>query len=168
MGKSNYQKIEGILYRHYSNKLKRDRYKRKIVKLEKQKEDLKKDIYNCNIEFNTTIRAMDYSSDKIVCNSIDSSMDQDIEKGISRLINQYKSTIRLIINTKRRLREVESLIDNIDIILEELTEEEQQLIELKYGDKKSYREMEEYLPISLSTISRFHKKTIEYLEGVIL
>lgn len=169
MNKSNYQKVEGILYSHYRRKVQRQRLARRITNLETKKNRLRRDIEETNIDFNTSIPGIDYSKDKISTGfNTSSSMERDIEIGIGKLRNQYKGTLRDIVNLKRRLRNMEERIDNIDIVLSELTEEEQQLLDLKYGDRKSYRQMEGYLPMTFSTISRVHRSIINDLEKAFL
>ena len=163
--KTSYQKVEGILYSHYKRKSRKIRIEQSIARAIKRKEKIVSDIKNTNIVFCSDLQAMQYDKDKIVTNyNIDSTMEQDIEIGIQKLNDEYKKTLKKILKLKRDLIIIQEQLDNIEILLEDLKEEEKQILDLKYGDKKTYREMEEYLCMNYSTISRNHKEIIGVLE----
>lgn len=163
MDSKNYRKIEAMLYNYYRRKKKIYRLKGKLIRTQNRIDRLRKDIKECNIEIDHTIKAIDYSNEKIKCNDVTSSIERELERAIDKLFRDLEFNIRDKRKINEKIRYLEKKVDDLDVVLEQLTDEELQIVELKYGEEMNYREMEVRLPMARSTIQRKKDRIIEYL-----
>jgi len=162
--KTNYQKTEGMLYSYYRRKKRITNLKSKLIRTQLRIDRLRKDIKECNIELNDTLKAIDYSREYVYTGDTTSNIERELERAVDNILQNIERELRHKRKTKSRIRNLEKSIDDIEILLEELSEEELQIIELRYGEKiKSYRRMEMLIPMGKSTIERKHKEIINYL-----
>ena len=162
--KTNYQKIEGMLYSYYRRKKRITNLKSKLIRTQLRIDRLRKDIKECNIELNDTLKAIDYSREYVYTGDTTSNIERELERAVDNILQNIEKELKHKRKTKSRIRNLEKSIDDIEILLEELSEEELQIIELRYGEKiKSYRRMEMLIPMGKSTIERKHKEIINYL-----
>lgn len=154
MNKSHYERIENTLYLHYERIREKKRISKRLLYLDDRRVKLQKDIENMNISFNC-IGGIDYLVERVNSTfNTNSSMEKDLDRGMTKLENQYKATLLNIINLKRRLRAIEDSISNVDILLSELNEDERELVLLKYGHMESYRRIGDLVNCSHTTASR--------------
>lgn len=164
-----YRKVEGMLYSHYKKKKRVDILKCKVVRIDIRISELRKDIKECNIDLEDTMKAIDYSSDPIQSNSsTTSNIERELEKATDRLLNFIASYIREKYKLKSRIMNLEKQIENIEVVLEKLTDEELQIVELRYGEMNNYREMEEKLHMGRSTLQRKKDRLINFLSTEIV
>lgn len=165
---SDYRKVEGILYKHYQKKNRINRLRSKLIRIENRIERLKDDIKNCKIELNDTLKGIDYSGVKVQNNNPMSEIELELERAFSKLLNDLKQNIREKYKLRSKIQYLEKKIDDFEIILCDLSEEELQMLELKYYDKKSWAQIAEYLLCSIATIYRRRDKVFLFINNEFL
>jgi len=163
MSESLYRKTEGMLYGYYRRKTRINRLTSRLIRIQNRIDRLRKDIKECNIDLGETVKAIDYSRDPIKSNNVTSSIEIELEKAINKILKELELNIKDKYKTKNKIINLEKQVDSVDIILDKLTDEELQIIELKYGENSNYREMEELLHMGKSTLQRKKDKIIYYL-----
>lgn len=158
-----YAKAEGILYAHFKKKKRVEILKGKLKRVDNRIDRLKLDIMNSNIKLNDVLKAIDYSSEMVVAGDPEIAIERELEKAINGLMRALENALREKRKISYKIRYIEKQIDDIDIILEQLTDEELSIIELKYGEEKNYRQMENQLPMTSSTIHRKKDKIVEFI-----
>lgn len=152
--KSNYSKVEGMLYGHYKRKNRLGSLISRLIRAENRIKRIRVDIKECNIEFGETVKGIDYSREPGNGNSVASSIERELEIAIDNMIRELKYAIKDKYKTIAKIRELEKRIDDVEILLEKLTEEELRIVELIYGERMKYREMEDLVNMGRSTIQR--------------
>lgn len=155
--------MEGILYKHYRKKQRLSGLKSRLKGTERTIEMIRTDIKECNVDLHDTLKAINYSSDRIQNNSTTSSIELELERATDIMLKHIAINIKEKYQLKNKINTLEKEISNIDIQLEKLTEEELQIVELRYGEKNNYRDMENILHMSRSTLQRKKDKLINYL-----
>lgn len=163
-----YRRVEGILYKHYQKKNRIDRLRGKLIRIENRISRLKDDIMNCNIELNDTLKGIDYSGSKVQTSNSMSEVELELERALTKLINDLQSNIREKYKVKSKIQYLEKQIDDLEIILCDLSEEELQMLELKYYDKNSWSQIAERLLCSIATIYRRRDKVFSFINNEFL
>lgn len=158
-----YSKVEGMLYGHYRRKKRIDSLKSRLIRIENRIERLRRDIKECNVDLEDTMKAIDYSRDAIQSGSVTSNIERELERAVDKLLREIEVSIKEKYKTKSKITNLEKQVENIELLLERLTEEELRIVELKYGEKINYRSMETLIPMGKSTIQRKHQEIIYYL-----
>lgn len=161
--KSNYSKVEGMLYGHYRRKSRIGSLKSRLIRIENRIERLRTDIKECNVELGETMKAIDYSRDPSGSSSITSSIERELDKAVDNIIRELEYSIRDKYKTKSKISVIEKKIDNIELLLEDFTEEELQIIELRYSDEISDKIIGDRLNMSRSTVQRRKTDIVNYL-----
>ena len=152
--KTDYQRVEGMLYSHYRRKKRVSSLKSRLIRTQIRISRLRKDIKECNIDLSDTLKAIDYSREYINAGDTTSNIERELERAVDNILRQIENELRQKKKIKSRIRNLEKAIDDVEVLLEELTEEELQIIELRYGEKLNYREMEDLLHMGRSTLQR--------------
>jgi len=158
-----YSRVEGMLYNHYKRKKRIDSLKSRLIRIENRIERLRRDIKECNIDLEDTMKAIDYSKDAIQSGGVASNIERELERAVDNILREIQYNIKDKYKTKSKIASLEKQIENIELLLEKLTDEELQIIELKYAEKKNYRIMESLIPMGKSTIQRKHQEIMCYL-----
>ena len=158
-----YSRVEGMLYSHYKRKKRIDSLKSRLIRIENRIERLRRDIKECNIDLEDTMKAIDYSRDSIQSSGVTSNIERELERAVDRMLREIENNIREKYKTKDKIINLEKQVENVELLLDKLTEEELQIVELKYGEKINYRSMETLIPMGKSTIQRKHQEIIYYL-----
>ena len=156
-----YSKVEGMLYGHYRRKKRLDRLKSRYARVELRIERLRKDIKECNIDLEDTLKAIDYSRDCIQSGSITSSIERELERATDKLLRETESTIKEKYHLKSKINNLEKLIEDVEVLLEDLLEEEKQIIELRYSEKQSDKAIGIMLNMSRTTAQRKRKRQLK-------
>ncbi len=164
---NDYRKAEGVLYRHFRKQKKIGQLEGKLIRINNRINRLKNDIKTNNIELHDTMRAIDYSGVHVQTSDVTSGVEKELEKAIELLVMELKNEIREKRKTESRIRNLTKQMDNIAIILDQLTEEEMQIVELKYSSNKTLRQMQFDLFKDPSTIKRKIDKIVEYVSSVL-
>lgn len=140
LDKELFRKTEGRLYRYYKQLKIVEKLKNKVVLLWKQKEQLEKEkieLKHLNIETGTNM-GIDYSRDKIQCGSSGvGEAEREVIKYISNLERDYNYTVKKMLKTRAKIRDMEVQIQDMQFNLSMLNEESKRFIEWKYGEEKS-------------------------------
>ncbi len=162
-----YSQVEGMLYGHYKRKNRIGSLNSKLTRVELRLERLRHDIRTCNVELGETMKAIDYSKDMSGGSGGMSNIEVELERAVDNTLREIRNTIREKHKIIGKIYGIEKEIDNIELLLDDLTEDELRIIELRYGGrmrkKVSYEEMEMLIPMGKSTIQRKHKEIIYYL-----
>lgn len=138
--KETFRKTEGRLYRHYKQIKLIQKLKDKVVLLWKQHEQIQKEkaqLKHLNIEVGLNM-GIDYSREKIQNSSNGAgAAERETIKYIENLDNQYKNTVKKMLKTNARIREMELQVQDMQFNLSMLSEESKRFIEWKYGEYKS-------------------------------
>ncbi|WP_313757068.1 sigma factor-like helix-turn-helix DNA-binding protein [Tissierella sp.] len=157
-----YNGVEKMLYSYYKTKKRIDGLKSRLIRIENRIERLTKDIKECNIDLEDTIKAIDYSRD-IVQGNIVSNIEIELERAVDNILKEIEDNIRDKYKTKSKITNLQKKIDNIDTMLEELTEEEAQILKLRYSEKLSDNRISYIINMSRSTVQR---KRIELINNL--
>lgn len=159
-----YNQVEGILYSHYRKKSKLGLFKGALLRTEKRIQQLEKELKECKLDIKDDLQGVTYTEDKITTSSNNqSTMEKALIKAEDRMERELRVEKAYKYKIKDKIRKVQKQIDSIEVVLDDLTEEEIQIIEKKYGDKLIDREIGEDLRYSRSTIARKKKELIEML-----
>lgn len=151
---------------YYSNKKKLDTMLRKSETQRRRKDQIRRDIKECNISIEVPSGSIDYSGMPGPTGGFTtSSIERALDRSIDLLIRELESTIKYSVKLESRIRDIEEKIMNVEILLEDLDEEELRLIELIYRDGKKYRFIESEMSMSLSTISDTKKRILTKLKS---
>lgn len=140
MDKELFRKVESRLYKHYKQLKIIENLKNRIVLWYKQQENIKKEIQqlkNLNLDVYANM-GIDYSRDKIQSGGDGTSAaEKGTIKYIENLAREYRNTIRKILKTNARIREMEIQIQDMQFNLSMLNEECKRFVEWKYKECKS-------------------------------
>ena len=161
--KTNYQKVEGMLYSYYRRKKRIASLKSKLVRTQLRINRLRKDIKECNIELNDTLKAIDYSREYVYTGDTTSNIERELERAVDNILQNIEREIKHKRKTKSRIRNLEKSIDDIEILLEELSEEEIQILELRYSEKMSDKVISGMVNMSRTTVQRRRTELIKEL-----
>lgn len=163
MTRTVYSRTEGMLYNHYRRKKKIISLRSRVIRIQHRIDNLRRDIKECNVDLGDTMKAIDYARDPIQNSSVTSNIERELERAIDKILKEIATNISDKWKTIHKINDMEKQIDNIELLLSELVDEELQILELKYGEKKSYKAMEELIPMGKSTIQRKHEDLMAYL-----
>ncbi|QEK11678.1 hypothetical protein FQB35_04490 [Crassaminicella thermophila] len=164
-----YRRTEGILYRHFKKIKRIERLKYDIENTKQTIHKIQQDLRNVNVELSDCVKAIDYSQDRVQSSIVTSSaVERELERITNKLLNELKYKIQRKYKLKARLRKIEEDVKRIEKILSDLTEEEMQIVELRYSEHRTNRAIEKILymegrPSSYVSIWRKKNKIIEYI-----
>jgi len=159
-----YQQVEGMLYNHFEKVRSRDKYKSSLDRVRKRIKVIEQELSNCHFTLTTDIQGIDYSKDIITTsNDNSSSMERDLIREETKLEEELLREKRCKINIKRKIRNLQKQIDDVEIILEQLSKMYIPLIEALYKNKLSYRGASYILHAGRDTIGRNKKEIINKL-----
>lgn len=158
-----YSKVEGMLYNHYRRKKRIQSLKSRLVRIENRIERLRRDIKECNIDLDDTLKAIDYSRDSIQSGEVTSNIERELERATDKILKELETSMKEKWKTIKKIRDLEKQVENIELLLEELTEEELRIVELKYGEQLNDREVSERLYMARSTMQRKKGIVIEFI-----
>lgn len=161
--KTNYQKTEGMLYSYYRRKKRITNLKSKLIRTQLRIDRLRKDIKECNIELNDTLKAIDYSREYVYTGDTTSNIERELERAVDNILKNIEREIKHKRKTKSRIRNLEKSIDDVEILLEELSEEELQILELRYSEKMSDKVISGMVNMSRTTVQRRRTELIKEL-----
>jgi len=161
--KTDYQRVEGMLYGHYRRKKRLSSLKSRLIRTQLRIDRLMQDIKECNIELSDILKAIDYSREYIYTGDTTSNIEKELERAVDNILRQLEREIREKKKIKSRIRNLEKAIDDVEVLLEELTEEELQILELRYSEKMSDREISDMVNMSRTTVQRRRTDLINQL-----
>lgn len=140
LDKELFRKTEGRLYRYYKQLKIVEKLKNKVVLLWKQKEQLEKEMVelkHLNIETGNNM-GIDYSRDRIQSSSSGvGEAEREVIRYINNLEREYNYTVKKMLKTRAKIRDIEVQIQDMQFNLAMLNEESKRFIEWKYGEEKS-------------------------------
>lgn len=142
MDKETFRKTERMLKRYYYNLRNIESLRNTCNRLERQKEEITRDIKETNISLPLESISISYS-DKVQTSNKSSYCDRAIEHEITKLINERKMIIKRILKNKAKIRQIENEIEPIRdkinrlLKLSQSPEEIEMFIELKYKKHKT-------------------------------
>ena len=122
--KTDYQRVEGMLYSHYRRKKRLSSLKSRLIRTQLRIDRLRKDIKECNIDLNDTMKAIDYSREYVYTGDTTSNIEKELERAVDNILRQIENELIQKKKIKSRIRNLEKAIDDVEVLLEELTEEE--------------------------------------------
>jgi len=160
-----FKKTEGMLYRYYRNIRKKDRLEYKKYTLENRIEQIKRDIKTINIELDDNVKAIDYSKEKIQSSSVGSGLEQSLMGEITKLENELKTIIKAKLKLQAKIRLLETEISDIEYVINQLSEEYKQLVELKYGNSTKISNTAIGMKLNM-TEATVRRKRVEVVEAI--
>lgn len=143
-----------MLYGHFRRKKRVDRLRSRLTRIEIRVDRLRKDIKECNIDLEDTMKAIDYSRDSIQSGSVTSNIERELERAVDRMLKEIEINIKEKYKTKAKILNLEKQIENVELLIEDLLEEEKQIIELRYAEKLSDKAIGSMLNMSRTTAQR--------------
>ncbi|MCS4474834.1 transcriptional regulator [Clostridium botulinum] len=136
MDKETFRRTERMLYVYYRNLKEMEKLEYICNRLEQQKEKIRKDIQETNIDLEEESISISYS-ERIQTSSISSHCDREIENQITKLENEWKLIRKKILKNRARIRELERSTATIRYSIRMLPEEDRNFIIYKYKNNKS-------------------------------
>lgn len=163
-----YSQVEGMLYNHYEKINNRDRYKLLLERTRRRIKTIEEDLKDCNFTLSDSLQSTDYSKE-IVDTSIDntSSMEKELIREETKLEKELKEEKRYKFKCKRKIRNIQKQIDDIEIILELLPMNYIEFIKYLYKDKLTYRKVAILLNCDKNVVARNKKEIIEKLRRIL-
>lgn len=163
-----YQQVERMLYDHYNKISNKEKYESSLYRTRMRIDRLQKDLRECNFELNGDIQSTDYSRE-VVNTSEDnsSSMEKALIREETKLERELEEEKRYKFTLKRKIRNLQKQIDDIEIILEQLPKNYIPFIEALYRDKLTYRGAGYLLHCGRDTIGRNRKELISMLMNML-
>lgn len=149
--KETFRKIEGRLYRYYENLREIEKLEFRCSMLEEQKERLRKDLRETNIEIEEESRSITFG--ERVQSSFDgtSYAEREVIRQIERLEREWKDTRRLILKNHAKINEMKRQNTDLEFALRLLSDTCKRFVKLKYKDEKSLEQIGRELHMSKST-----------------
>lgn len=166
-------KVETMMrgYYHLDNNIKL--LEAKMARVQLRIERLRKDLKECNVELNDTMKGIDYTarSESSGGGSISSEMERELDKAVDRTIRELTNAVKEKYKLKSRIDNALKKADNVEVILDTLSEEDRLILKLRYGGYKgkpvSYENMEVHLNLSSAYIHEKHIGLLNHLEKLI-
>jgi hypothetical protein len=162
-----FRKTEGRLYKYCKDIKLIEKLKKRVVLLWKQKEEIlkeKSDLKHLDIDTYLNM-GIDYSRDKVQSSSTGSGEgEKGTIKYIDNLQRQYVNTVKRILKTNARVRELELQIQDMHSNLAMISEESKRFIECKYGECKSVEWIAEEM--YLGARSTAYRKREELIQDI--
>ena len=156
-----YSQVEGMLYSHFEKVKNRDKYKFSLERTRKRIAIIEDDLKECRFNIEVDLPGTDYSKDMIT-SSINntSSMEKALIREETRLEQELVQEKKNKFTLKRKIRNIQKQIDDIESILALLPINYIEFIRLLYRDKLTYRLAGHILNCDASTVSRNKKALI--------
>jgi len=164
-GKNKYQKIEGKLYNYYRYKNEIGKLKATMKNMEKHIKDIEDRIKNVHnyISLDVGIPSVGIGERIQTSSNCISYFERQLEQEVTKLQREKIDKIKRIYKIDRRIRDMESLICEMDYYLSLLDQEDKKIIELKYRYKRSLSYIAMELSFSNSTVIRKKDRVISKL-----
>ncbi len=163
MDKTKMRKTEWRLTQYYRRKAAIGRFERMLTKGRERITQIEKDIRNCSYTIENPLQSVTYDGMPKGKQSPGSAIErslirahEQLETEMCRLIEREAHLITCITRTR----------DNIDLMEEALCvldEEQQLIVELRYGKGQAYRQMEEQLMMDYTSVHRRNSIIMERL-----
>ena len=163
MDKETFRKTERMLYVYYRNLKEIEKLEYICTRLEQQKEKIRKDIQETNIDLEEESISISYS-ERVQTSNISSYVDREIERQIDKLENEWKLIRKRILKNRAKIRQLEREIAPINYNVSMLLEEAKKFVKLKYKDKRSVPCIAELM--YAGAIATAYRKREEILENM--
>ena len=153
-----------MLYNHYEKISNRDKYSSSLYRTRIRIKEIQEDLKDCNFNLSSDIQSTDYSKEVVVTSEDNtSSMERCLIREETRLERELEEEIRCKFTLKRKIRNLQKQIDDIEIILEQIPSNYIPFIEALYKDKLTYRGAGYLLHCGKDAIGRNKKELIDRL-----
>ncbi|MZQ75250.1 MAG: hypothetical protein GT589_03725 [Peptoclostridium sp.] len=150
-----FRKTESKLYTYFRNIKRKGVLEHKKGILEKKKENVLRDIKECNVIIDDCLKGIDYSKDKVTASSdCIGPAEKAIINGIGKLERELEKTMAEKLDIQSDIRQLEIAICEIEYILKKLDEKAREFVEYKYGDEAGFELIGEKLSMSRATTYR--------------
>lgn len=92
--KTDYQRVEGMLYSHYRRKKRVSSLKSRLIRTQLRIDRLRNDIKECNIELSDTLKAIDYSREYVYTGDTTSNIERELERAVDNILGKIEREIR--------------------------------------------------------------------------
>jgi DNA-directed RNA polymerase specialized sigma subunit len=162
-----YSRVEGMLYSHYKRKKRIDSLKSRLIRIENRIERLRRDIKECNIDLEDTVKAIDYSRDSIKSGGVTSSIERELERATDNILKEIQNNIRDKYRTKSKIERLGKQTDYIDSLLEHLIDGDLEILELRYSENLSDESIGDMINMSRPTVQRKRIRLINELSEIV-
>lgn len=167
MDKTMRRKIEQRLYQHFRRVRQLERFERRLVKTREKILGIEKDIQECNHKIENPLKSPSYDGmpkSPSVGSSIENALIQSYEQMERELAALYARQANLVVTISRISDEVEI----IGLIISDLEEEDKRMVELRYEQGCTFREMEALLFSDHVSLHRRKERVFEWIEEEII
>ncbi len=156
-----YFKIEHEIKEYFEQEKRIENHNKKISFLENQIIKIRKDIDGSNIFIDPNIRAISYDNTRVQSSNTQSEQDRALEDAFYKLESEIKNIQQEIVLSKKSKIELENKNYAFKLVLEQLGNDEQKFLKLRYKDKKSFRFISYEINLSMSTLARYKLNILE-------
>ncbi|NFA59479.1 hypothetical protein K8O96_12025 [Clostridium sporogenes] len=136
MDKETFRKTERMLYVYYRNLEEIEKLEYICTRLEQQKEKIRKDIQETNIDLEEENISISYS-ERVQTSSQCSHCDREIEHQITKLENEWKLIRKKVLKNRARIRQLERELAPINYNVSMLSQEAKEFTKLKYKEHRT-------------------------------
>ncbi len=162
-----YSRVEGMLYSHYKRKKRIDSLKSRLIRIENRIERLRRDIKECNIDLEDTMKAIDYSRDSIQSGGVTSNIERELERAVDNILKEIQYNIKEKYRTKGKIERLGKQTDYIDSLLEHLIDGDLEILELRYSENLSDESIGDMINMSRPTVQRKRIRLINELSEIV-
>ena len=163
-------KAQKMVQAYYDYESRERLLEEKLIRVERKIEAIRKDIKTCNVDLDTGVSSIDYSKPYIQgSNSSSSLIEKQLIREMDKLIRRLESAIREKYKIKAKIINNKEKRDNIEIILNTLSEDERELLKRRYGgfrgEIRPYEHIAADMFCSTATVFNKHRRIMQYLEN---
>ena len=155
--------IEDKLKQHYHRKKEYERLEHSLNRALRHREEIQRDIDTSNISFGVSVSGVSYGRDRVQAHDTASPQEREIDKAFAKLEQALERVNHEILETKSRMRELEAVIADVEFVVNDLEQEAQVFVDLRYRHFKSNPFIARRLHLSESAIRRLKKRTMNEL-----
>lgn len=162
MEKTMSRKIEQRLYQHFRRVRQLERFDRRLVKTREKIISIEKDIQDCNHRIENPLKSPSYDGmpkSSSIGSSIEDALIQSFERMERELAALYTRQANLVVTISRISDEVEI----VGLIISDLEEDDRRMVDLRYNQGYTFREMEALLFSDHVSLHRRKERVFEWI-----
>lgn len=164
MDKTTSRKIEQQLYQYFRRVRQLERFEWRLVKTREKIAGIEKDIQECNHRIENPLRSPSFDGmpkDSCVNSAIENALIQSYERMEKELAALYNRQANLIVTISRISDEVEV----VGLIIGDLDEADKRMIDLRYNQRYTFRDMEGLLFMDHVSLHRQKDRVFQWMAG---
>lgn len=163
-----YNQIEAILYNHYEKIKDKEKYEYSLERTRNRIQHLNEALRECRFTLSSDLQSIDYSKDLVITSKENTStMERELIREETKIERELENEVKYKFALKRKIRNLQKQIDNVEVILKQLPINYIPFIESLYKDKLTYRGAGYILHCGRDTVGRNKNEIIKRLMEIL-